>query len=372
MSLTHSSTRRTVGYVSLLAALLLAFNALLLATPASADGHHPDPGPGGVEVVGNTPNQGYCAGYDGGHRADEGGDHTADEFSVAQNDDGTITVTAADGYVISLVLVKAGENHYRYEVSTSGGTFQGPRADSVSNWVVCWDTEPPTEVTPLAPTFIDPTCDVNVAGLVLPDGPTGVTYQVTGDQQPDGTVTVTAVAGDGYTFPAGATTEWEHTYDPAATDCDEPEEPQEPQEPEEPTTGVSPDVVVRPAVAFLDPDCDDPDAADVVLTEVDGIAYTVTGDVEPGGTVTVTATAEDGHRIPRGQTTTWTHEFVEPDCDVEVLPSVVEKPQAAPAAPAAQQLAATGMDSTEMLLLAILLMGLGATTLLAPPARREH
>ncbi len=53
---------------------------------------------------------------------------------------------------------------------------------------------------------------------------------------------------------------------------------------------------------------------------------------------------------------------------VEVLPEVIEKPAAAPAA---QELPATGMDSNELLLLALLLMGLGGTLLLAPKQRRE-
>ena len=147
------------------------------------------------------------------------------------------------------------------------------------------------------------------------------------------------------------------------TDCDE--------------TEVEDDVVVSPAVSFADPTCDDPDATNVVVTEVDGVTYDIEGTVAPGEAVTVTATLADGVKLAKDGTTSWSHTFDDPgECaqtskpepTVEVLPNVIEKPAAAPAA---QQLPATGMDSNELLLLALLLLGLGGTLLLAPKQRRE-
>jgi len=98
---------------------------------------------------------------------------------------------------------------------------------------------PPTEVTPVAPEFTEPTCD-NDPAVVLPDpapvteipvpekkaaGPVietkdvdGVHYVVTGDLVPGGTVEVDATAIDPNVLAEGATTHWEHTFN-AVGDC---------------------------------------------------------------------------------------------------------------------------------------------------------
>lgn len=83
------------------------------------------------------------------------------------------------------------------------------------------DCKPPVivEVTAPAPGFTDPTCDLNEAGLNLPDED-GIVYTVDGTIAPGETVTVTASLAEGVenTVLVGIT-EWTHTYGDKATDC---------------------------------------------------------------------------------------------------------------------------------------------------------
>jgi hypothetical protein len=142
------------------------------------------------------------------------------------------------------------------------------------------------EVTPTAPTFQDPTCDVG-AGVVLPTV-TGVTYEVTGTVAPGRQVTVEATADEGYVLVG--TDEWSHTFGSVPDNC----------------TPLPPDAIeVTPGVTFQDPTCDV--GAAVVPATSTGITYTVEGTVAPGEKVTVTASANDGYTI-RGNNT-WTHTF---------------------------------------------------------------
>jgi hypothetical protein len=98
---------------------------------------------------------------------------------------------------------------------------------------ICDIVSPPTEVTPVAPDFTEPTCD-NDPAVILPDpapvteiplpekkaaGPVietkdvdGVHYVVTGDLVPGGTVEVDATAIDPNVLAEGVTTHWEHTF----------------------------------------------------------------------------------------------------------------------------------------------------------------
>lgn len=246
------------------------------------------------------------------------------------------------------------------------------------------DCDPPVEVTTDEPTFTDPTCDVNEVGLTLPET-TGVVYTVTGDQEPGGTVTVTATAADGYVLADDAETQWEHTYGPLATDC-----------------GGAGGSVTDPAASVL-VTCEvaqivlDNTASDVAVT------YTITG-VDGYSTVEVPAgeqqviddlgLAEDADYditvAANGiddATAAGTYDCVTPTTtpptvtppSTDVSPDVVEKPapQPAPTAQpaaqaAAQELPATGLGSTELLLLALLMLGLGAAALLGSDPRRQN
>lgn len=247
------------------------------------------------------------------------------------------------------------------------------------------DCDPPVEVTPAEPTFTDPTCDVNEIGLTLPET-TGVVYTVTGDQEPGGTVMVTATAAEGYKLADDAETEWEHTYGPLATDCGGVGGSE---------TDPAASVLITCEVAQI---VLDNTASDVAVT------YTITG-VDGYGTVEVPAgeqqviddlgIAEDADyditvsangmddATAAGTydcvTVTTTPPTVTPP-STDVSPDVVEKPAPTPApavqpaaqAAAAQELPATGLGSTELLLLALLMLGLGAAALLGSDPRRQN
>lgn len=136
--------------------------------------------------------------------------------------------------------------------------------------------EAPQEAIPAAPTFVDPTCDGD-AQLNLPALNEGVaSYDVTGTVAPGESVTVTAVAADGYDFAEGTTIVWEHTFADAPADevCDPPTEAR----------------AVEPS--YTEADCDVP--AGLQLPTTEGVTYTVEGTVAPGETVTITATAQEG------------------------------------------------------------------------------
>lgn len=211
---------------------------------------------------------------------------------------------------------------------------------------------PPSDevVDPLAPSFVDPTCAASTVQVVLPEV-TGVTYEVDGEQAPGATVEVTAVAEDGFAFDDDAVTTWSHTFDEVPTDCDEVE--------------VDDDVVVRPSPpSFSGPTCDD-EGVTVGLPEVDGVTYAIDGDVEPGGSVLVVATPDEGHTFPVEAVTQWQHVFptvASLDCEpdpgqtTDVLPTTVQQPAPDPA----PQLPATGLNVWQLALLALLLGGAGA------------
>ena len=134
------------------------------------------------------------------------------------------------------------------------GDFDAAEAD-------CVIVNPPTEVTPVAPQFTEPTCDSDPA-VVLPTstevskkaaGPVletadvdGVHYVVTGELVPGGTVDVDATAIDPNVLAEGATTHWEHTFAELG-DCSEVSVPTGPPSVEPPV--VESPTVESPAVA---------------------------------------------------------------------------------------------------------------------------
>src|SRR5690606_30966535 len=96
---------------------------------------------------------------------------------------------------------------------------------------------------------------------------------------------------------------------------------------------VTEPVVVTPAVSFTDPTCDTPDGAAVDVTEIDGVSYTVTGDVEPGGSVEVTATVDEGVTLAEGAQLVWTHDFPAlEDCDEPITEVDAEEEERTPPA----------------------------------------
>lgn len=153
-----------------------------------------------------------------------------------------VTFTADKGYTFD------GDSQEQLVIE---GDFNAAETD-------CGIVNPPTDVTPVAPQFVDPTCDTN-PDVVLPEntpateipipekkatGPVvetadanGVHYVVTGDLTPGGTVDVDATAIDPNVLAEGATTHWEHTF-PAVTGCTQVNPPTTPE-----GTVVTPTVV---------------------------------------------------------------------------------------------------------------------------------
>ncbi len=147
----------------------------------------------------------------------------------------------------------------------------------------CPAPQRPTEVTPTAPTFQDPTCD---AGAAV-DLPTvaGVTYSIEGAVAPGHKVTVKATAQEGYVLVG--THEWQHTFGDVPDNC----------------TAL---IEATPAApTFQDPTCDL--GAAVGLPTVKGVTYSIEGAVAPGRKVVVKATAEEGYVLVG--THEWQHTF---------------------------------------------------------------
>ena len=92
------------------------------------------------------------------------------------------------------------------------------------------------EVTAAAPGFTDPTCELNQAGLNLPDQD-GIDYTVSGSVAPGEKVTVIATLAEGVdnTVLVGNVV-WSHTYGDKATDCGKTPPPDKPDKPEPPAT----------------------------------------------------------------------------------------------------------------------------------------
>ncbi len=145
------------------------------------------------------------------------------------------------------------------------------------------------QVTPMEPTLVDPTCDA--PGDVTINPVTGVVYTETVND--DGSITVTATADEGYVLTDGATTTWTYTQEQLAQLPDDHEECVMPTLDE--ATPVAPTLV--------DPTCDAP--GDVTINPVTGVVYTET--VNDDGSITVTATADEGYVLTDGATTTWTY-----------------------------------------------------------------
>ncbi len=160
--------------------------------------------------------------------------------------------------------------------------------------------------TKVGVTFTDPRCDNQGLTSYLASGD-HVTWAMTGTKAPGGTVTVTATPDEGYVI--SGTDSFTHTY-PAfdADSCGEVESP----------------VPTEVGVTFTDPTCDNEGVASY-STAGDHVTWATTGTKAPGGTVTVTATPDEGYVI--SGTKSFTHTFAGlPDCGDVVLPPTDEPP----------------------------------------------
>lgn len=126
---------------------------------------------------------------------------------------GTATVTAAvldaDDYVFAPGVVTSWEHTFLAKPTgsacdeTSGGGGQTPGGGG--------GTDTPTNVTPLEPSWTEPTCSTP-AGVEY-RSVEGVAYRTEGDVAPGSRVVVRAEALDGHSFADGTVTWWAHTFD---------------------------------------------------------------------------------------------------------------------------------------------------------------
>jgi hypothetical protein len=239
-----------------------------------------------------------------------------------------VEATAATGYVFD-----NGTDTKSYTVELPAYTApDGFAIDPDSG--ACVAVDGPQTVEPGPVSFA---ADCDPFGVTLPGGTVvteagttevdGVAYAVTGDLAAGGTVTVKAAPTGDQVLTEGAQTEWTHTF---AT--------------EEQCTIVAPPETVEPGRVGFAADCDPfgvtlPGGTVVTeagTTEVDGVAYAVTGDLAAGGTVTVKAAPTGDQVLTDGAQTEWTHTFAtEEQCTVVeppvVGPPVVDPPTGDPA-----------------------------------------
>jgi hypothetical protein len=144
-------------------------------------------------------------------------------------------------------------------------------------------------VTPLAPTWVEATCDTNPS--VDYTEVAGVAYDTTGDVAPGNAVTVTASTVGNHVFANGVTTSWSHTFaaKPAGADCDEPTVPTE-----EP-------LVVTPNYPSAKAATCSRDGLLTVPGQPDGVLMTQLGSVP--GDVSFTFTPAAGYVFPEGTDT---------------------------------------------------------------------
>ncbi len=195
---------------------------------------------------------------------------------------------------------------------------------------------PSPEVPPVDPTVInpqisytDPNCDhpdqasytLTVDDLDNIDA--ALTKVVTGSPVAGGSVQVTVSPKDGFVFEGGQESIAfpEHTFS-NAVNCEivVPPTVVTPAAPTstDATCDAAPTVTLpSPAPVEEQPQVGRKAAGPVIQTaDVDGVRYTVTGELVAGGHVDVDAVALEGFTIAEGATTHWGFDFAEPDCEV--------------------------------------------------------
>lgn len=244
--------------------------------------------------------------------------------------DPTLTLAVTDGITYSITgIVAAGETvtvtatpGAAYVLGAADGWTQAD--DGTSSIEVVLEPGDCSPVAPVNPAVTQAVCaeGVPTAPSVTPATTAGIVYTVTGTVTPGATVTVTATPGagssiattDGWTLQDDGTATFQIVLEPG--DCT-------------PATPLVPDVT---QAACVDGATTDPT---ITPAATEGIAYTVTGTVAPGATVTVTATPEDGSTISptegwtAGENGTYTIEVpLEPGACTPiapVTPSVVQE-----------------------------------------------
>lgn len=189
--------------------------------------------------------------------------------------------------------------------TTSGHVF----ADGTTSksWEFSFTNEPCPIAAPIAPTFTEQ-CGLAGDAVVLPADAEHVSWNIVGDPKVGGLVTVTAVADAGYAFPADAQTVFTYTFT---------------NEPCPPTVIA---LVGAPTAINL---CGSADDAVVLPPVTEHMTWVVDGDPKLGGTVTVTAVADEGFAFEKDAKTTFEFAFDDAPCPTEVpvppAPAAVDK-----------------------------------------------
>jgi hypothetical protein len=185
-------------------------------------------------------------------------------------------------------------------------TFHIPTAEECTQGV--------ESVTPEVVTFVNPNCEID-GSYTIPTK-TGVKYYVDDEVAAtaagtypitaDTSITITAVADEGYIIADGATYQWSHVFDfPTAEEC---------------VLGTQ--SVTPAAVTFTAPTCSA--LGYYTITGTTGIKYYVDNQivtsgkhtVQNGKTVTITAVADESYEIKAGATNQWSYTFTAPtNCD---------------------------------------------------------
>lgn len=258
-----------------------------------------------------------------------------------------------DGFQWTKLIIKKGAGNIGVEnqvfnnpVAGVGYTWVGFNPQQSGGWshtILCYvpESEPDPELATASIAVQQPNCENNnIAQIFAFGNNVEFPFDLDGTVAPGETVTVTATAVDGAEFEGGSTTKVfeDVVFNEAEEDCDEVLPPEEvtPVAPEfaDPTCESGP-AVFLPEPSEVDED-DVPPVVDLVkvaaigITDVDGVRYEVTGDLVPGGTVEVTASAIEPNVLADGVQTFWTHTFADPEnCD-EVLPPAVLPPEVTP------------------------------------------
>lgn len=180
--------------------------------------------------------------------------------------------------------------------ATTKAGFVFADGTTTKTWNFEFNTEPCVLPAPLEPKFIEQ-CGLTGDALELPAAVDHVSWNVVGDPKAGGLVTVTAVAAEGYAFPAGSVTSFTHTF------TDEP---------------CPPTIITFEGVPTMKDVCGADDDAVVLPPAVEHMSWQVSGDPTKGGLVTVTAVADKGYAFGKDVQTVFPMTFDSTPCPTEV------------------------------------------------------
>lgn len=230
---------------------------------------------------------------------------------------GTYNNIANGGSVTVIAVAKTGYTINSSATASWSHSFTAPDED------IC---HPDVTVVPEAVSFVDPTCETD--GTYTIPSTVGVKYYIDDSEvlageysiDEDTTLTINAVAEDGYVIDGATTKEWSHSFEiPTIDEC---------------VQGVA---SVTPApVVFTASTCDT--LGYYTITGTTGVEYYVDGQVVAAGkhtvangkTVVVTAVADTelGYEIKEGATNQWSYTFTaKTDC---VLGASTDEPSVLP------------------------------------------